>query len=925
MDGDIIKCMATNHYIYSAAILLSMCAYSQAAGQISYHWDFTRAADTMGWTQAEPIASFGVENGALVAVAGPGRPKLQSPIFELKATPWQYVEVELKTDTTGTGLMYYSNTTEPPYGGFRPGIYTTFHVVGDNEWHTYIIRPFWQKQGKVIHIRLDPPGRKVAVRAVRIYDLTSKDVGKQSSWTFRANHWDWQLLGDEGKLEPVETGLRVTGHQSTCVLSPPIDLDADDYFFATLRIASDVEQVAQFKWVSDESDGIQSLALGLKGDGRVHTYVLDLSDVPKWSGRILAVGLTPTDAVENRSIVVESIDLSDKPTGPPELEISHLELDYPIVRVGQKAKLVAKVKNTGGSPIVSATADLTLITVQKRETAMMARRRFGPLEPLGNVRIEWEFEVEDQGPVQAVCRVAASTGEVAERSSVFRFYPPLGNRARGKVSYVPEPVPVDTGPYLVGCYYYPGWHTYDRWSVLDDFPERKPVLGYYREGDPEVADWHIKWALEHGIGFFIYDWYWTQGKRQLEHALHDGFFNSKYSNRIRFCLLWANHNPDKTSSEEDCLNVTRYWIDNYFNRPNYLKISGRNVIVIFSPDRLTLDMGSESVRVAFEKMRKMCEDAGVGGLYLVACTYPGKERVERLVREGYDALTGYNYPSAGSKGQRIAPYEWMVEGYKDFWNDIAEASRIPYIPVCEAGWDARPWHGYNSLVRTGKTPELWKRMLVNAKAFVDDPRHKQDGDKKLVFLEAWNEFGEGDYIEPHAEYGFDYLEALRQVFAPNSIKPEIVVPPDVGLGPYDIPKPQPKTFWDFSDPVDQVWTVGNMANLSYSEGVMSAIAQNNDPAFYSPNISVDASKLKTIELKMRMDRGSEAQIFFAKPRGTMSEARSVRFPVVGDGNWHVYSVDMSQNKRWRGRVGQIRIDPNSDAGSKVEVAYVKVR
>ncbi|MDH7602670.1 MAG: glycoside hydrolase family 99-like domain-containing protein [Armatimonadota bacterium] len=902
---------------------MSIC--SHAAGSLVYQWDFTRAKDTLGWTQAEPIASFGVENGALTATAGPGLPKLQSPLFELEAAPWQYVEVELKTDTTGTGLMYYSNTTEPPYGGFRPGTYASFQVFGDNEWHRYTIRPFWHRLGKIIHIRLDPPGRKVSVRAVRIYDSSSRPAGKQSAWSFHGSDWGWQVLGSEGQLRPTETGLSITGDQNTVVMSPPLDIDADDYLFATLRIASDTEQTAQLRWVSDELDGIQTLAVGLKGDRRTHTYVLDLSDAPRWSGRILVLGLTPTDTVEARNIVVESITLGQKPAGPAEFEIVHLGLEYPIVRVGQRAKVVATVKNTGGSPTASANAELTLINPQKGETAILARKHLGPLEPMQNAVVRWEFQVEDESPLRAVCRIEATTGEKAEKSVLLRFYPKLRNRPQSSAGGVPDPTPADTSPYLVGCYYFPGWHTYERWSVLDEFPERKPVLGYYREGDPQVADWHIKWALEHGISFFIYDWYWVQGTRQLEHALHNGLFNSKHADKIKFCLLWANHNPDKTSSEEDCLNVTRYWIEHYFNKPNYLKVEGKNVVVIFSPDRLTLDMGSEAVRVAFEKMRKMCEDAGVGGLYLVACTYPGRERVERLVREGYDALTGYNYPSAGSRGRRIAPYEWMVEGYKEIWDEIANTASIPYIPVCEAGWDARPWHGYDSLVRTGKSPELWQHMLQNAKAFVDDPRHKQDGDKKLVFLEAWNEFGEGDYIEPHAEYGFDYLEAVRRVFAPHSSAPEIVVPPDVGLGPYELPKPEPKTSWDFSNPADQVWTVGNMSDLSFSDGLMRATARNNDPAFYSPYTTIDASKFKTVEIKMRMDKGSEAQIFFAKPRGTMSEAKSVRFPVIGDGEWHVYTVDMSQNKRWQGKIGQIRIDPNSEPHSRVEVAYVKLR
>jgi hypothetical protein len=102
----------------------------------------------------------------------------------------------------------------------------------------------------------------------------------------------------------------------------------------------------------------------------------------------------------------------------------------------------------------------------------------------------------------------------------------------------------------------------------------------------------------------------------------------------------------------------------------------------------------------------------------------------------------------------------MVEGYKDLWNQISDMSKIPYIPLCEAGWDSRPWHGPGARVRTGKSPELFGKMLSNAKDYNNAPKRKLPEGQKLVFIEAWNEFGEGDYIEPNAGDGFG---AARQV------------------------------------------------------------------------------------------------------------------------------------------------------------------
>lgn len=909
---------------------IALTAAASGAERILMEWDFSKATDTLGWTNAEPIKEIKIADGALLAIAGPGRQKLESPLFDISANPWQYVEIELKTDSDGTGLMYYSNTTEEPYHGFRPGQYAQFTVTGDSKYHTYRIRPFWQKQGKITHIRLDPPGNSVYLRSVRIIDQSPGEPSKATAWKFGDSLAGWQAQGINAKATPSKEFCVLEGDRESVLFSPPVDINADEYFLATVRIGSKTPHTAVLRFATDQSDGFHSVPIQLRDDGIVHSYAIDLSEMPEWTGRVLAIGLTPTETSEIRQIALESIAFGESVQGPPELLITRFGLADPVTRVGEQARLIVSVKNIGGADAQSVAAVVTLAekktddAPEAPKVRTLITKRVPKLPPGETVDFEWTFEAESDAPRIAVCRVTGKDLDAGEKQIDLRFYPKLNKSQLSNLKYVPEPKPADTNDYLVGCYYFPGWHTYDRWSVLENYPERKPILGYYREGDPEVADWQIKWALEHGISFFIYDWYWDQGARQLEHGLHDAYLKSRYKDKLKFCLLWANHNPPNTSSEKDLLEVTQYWIDNYFKLPNYLKLDGKNVMVIFSPHRLTEDMGSDAVKAAFFKMRKKCEDAGVGGLYLIACTYPG-EYVKTLVYEGYDALSGYNYPSANNKGQQYAPYEWMVEGYKDFWNRISDAASIPYIPVCEPGWDARPWHGLKSYVRTGKSPFLWKTMLENAKAFVDDPKHKQDGNKKLVFLEAWNEFGEGDYIEPHAQFGFDCLEAVREVFAPQSQKPEIIVPKDIGLGPYDLKPSAPKTAWEFSNPEDCTWYVGNMRELNCEGGVMRAKAANNDPAFYSPATRIDASKLKTVEIKMRMDKGTEAQLFFARPRGRMTEQGSIRFPVKADGEFHVYTLDMSVNRLWRGIIGQIRLDPNSEAGSSVEVAYVRVK
>lgn len=493
------------------------------------------------------------------------------------------------------------------------------------------------------------------------------------------------------------------------------------------------------------------------------------------------------------------------------------------------------------------------------------------------------------------------------------------------LKYVPEPVPIDTGEYLVGCYNFPGWRDYGAWSVLNNFPERKPLLGYYHDGNPEVADWQINWALAHGIKFMIYDWYWNRGGRHLEEGLNDGFLKSRYQSKMRFCLLWANHNGPGSHSEADMMAVTNYWIDNYFKRPNYLKLNGNNVIVIFSPGGITGDMGVDATADTFVKMRKLCEDSGVGGLYLIACSGPVKEQINTINAEGYDAISGYNYPAAGDRGQNVAPYAWMVDAYKDIWSKITDISSIPYIPLCEAGWDSRPWHGPNARVRTGKSAELWQKMLENAKAYRGDLNHELPDGKRLVFIEAWNEFGEGDYIEPTVGDGFSYLEAVRKVFAPKSKQPKIVVPKDVGMGPYDIPAPVLRTSWDFFKPDERVWTPSGFAALTYEGGVLRTTSTGDDPTLSALWVEIDAARFKTLEVKMKSDKPGSGQLFFTGKQEGLTEEKSIRFPEIPDGEFHVYTVDMTSNPSWQGTITALRFDPTSVRDAKIEIAYIRFK
>jgi hypothetical protein len=345
---------------------------------------------------------------------------------------------------------------------------------------------------------------------------------------------------------------------------------------------------------------------------------------------------------------------------------------------------------------------------------------------------------------------------------------------------VPTPRPVSTDGYQVGAYYFPGWPTRAKWEVLDNFPERRPLLGYYAEGDPVVMDWQIKWAVEHGITFFAFDWYWDRGRRQLEHALHEGYLKARFRPLLKFCLLWANHNPPGSSTEADLMALVDFWIAQYFGLPEYLTVDDKPVVIVYAPSLLRNDMGSEAVAAAIRQMRARVETAGYPGLFLMGTVDDDHDEQARLAAEGYDAGTGYNYHRAGmpDKSATASPYDSAVDDYERIWLENAKAGFLDYVPVTEPGWDSRPWDGDKALVRTGRTPEKFADMLTRARTFVD--RHPVAGGKRIVLIEAWNEYGEGAVIEPHREWGFAYLDVVRRVFASEHRPHRDVIPEDLG-------------------------------------------------------------------------------------------------------------------------------------------------
>jgi hypothetical protein len=399
------------------------------------------------------------------------------------------------------------------------------------------------------------------------------------------------------------------------------------------------------------------------------------------------------------------------------------------------------------------------------------------IAPVEYHRFTWEIEAAAAGPAQLRLEAGESTATLT-----MRFLPPLEMK---QLDYIPEPVPAES-KLLVGAHHCPLWEA-DRpemWSQLIRHPERTPALGFYAQENPEVADWETKWAVEHGIDFFIYCWYRIRQGGPVEmnfgSAIHDAFFNSRFVDKMKFTIMWENQRKgiSGVADEQDLFdNLIPFWMKNYFTHPSYLKVDNKPVLFIYRPEFLIEDLGGiDKVAAAFEKMRQVCRDAGFDGLWLLGEYRGSDEKHLRLMKAlGLD----YTFAYVWYIPDNPTPEEAIASQMKQI-RQVQEAGIIPQVTTVSQAWSG--WHDEGTIWKI--PPADFKTLLRKAVDYIATIPEDPLGNRMLL-LDNWNEWGEGHYIAPYREYGFGYVDAVREVLTDAPPEHADLIPEDIGLGPYD--------------------------------------------------------------------------------------------------------------------------------------------
>ena len=507
--------------------------------------------------------------------------------------------------------------------------------------------------------------------------------------------------------------------------------------------------------------------------------------------------------------------------------------------------------------------------------------------------------------------------------------------------YCPEPKAVRHPEYEVGinvCNMWREGHHFG-WDRITYFEANTPLIGPYDEGNPEVADWEIKFMTEHGITFEHFCWYCPDPlinfpikRSRMDSALRDGFMNARYSDKMKFMIMWENNTYSNTDPEAFKEYVWKYWCEYFFTDKRYLVIDNKPLLSLWSFNFVKHWGGEEKAHEIIAFMNEDIKKYGFDGILLMATAMGGAERYKEMSKY-CDVSYAYHFGSgAYDPHSQMASID-EINGYHD------KAGQMPFVQTASVGFNACPWHGAEARVPL-ITPENFGKVLRYIKKRSDDvPSNEKTWHQKLFMMSTWNEYGEGTYIMPAGVHGFGYLDKLREVFVPESGKCDNLLPQGEALDRlcrlrvkdrvmirrlgYE-PSEEEQTantlvkVFDFSKACaeNELWSAYNAAVEFKYTGIGKAVVPNGVHEHYSIRTAPEgfcekAVSFSHIRVRLRStEKNAAIRIAFltdTEKRWASNKCTGLQ-KVEASETFADYTFCMSTMKTWIGDITDLRID-----------------
>lgn len=303
-------------------------------------------------------------------------------------------------------------------------------------------------------------------------------------------------------------------------------------------------------------------------------------------------------------------------------------------------------------------------------------------------------------------------------------------------------------------------------------------LGYYDLRMPEVRLAQAELARQYGIHGFCYYHYWFNGKQLLERPIQEVLRSGQPD--FPFCICWANENWTRrwdgqenevliaqNYSKQDDINHIRALVPTLTD-PRYIRYQGKPVVLIYRI--ASIPNPRQTTDVWREEYQKM----GLGELYL--CNVESSKYYDDPAKAGFDAAVEFqpdwrlfkksifwriisrlNIGPFLFRRNWVMPYQTLIErGLKKPKPDYVR------FPCVTPSWDNSARKKNFCYILTNSTPALYQEWLTSV-----IQNNKNSSSEEFVFINAWNEWGEGNHLEPDVRFGHGYLEATLNALKNN--------------------------------------------------------------------------------------------------------------------------------------------------------------
>ena len=313
-------------------------------------------------------------------------------------------------------------------------------------------------------------------------------------------------------------------------------------------------------------------------------------------------------------------------------------------------------------------------------------------------------------------------------------------------------------------------------------PKVPADLGYYDLRLPEVREEQAILAKEAGIEGFCYWHYWFNGQRLLDRVFTEVVETGHPD--FPFCLCWANHswykkNWDPTMPNVMLMEQTYPGVEDYTNHfialikafkdERYIKVRGMPVFGIFAPQDIP------DFCIMRDTWDKLAKENGLPGIYFFGFTYEEKY-VDAIKTMGMNSAV-FDYMLSSLRIREKYAITKVIRKIRQTFGfantmDYKEYSKLTLKQINEdkfvnpcivPNFDHSPRSGNKHVIITNSEPVNFGKLCSD----VIKLRQSIDDEDNFLFIKAWNEWGEGNYMEPDIKYGKGYISALKKAINTN--------------------------------------------------------------------------------------------------------------------------------------------------------------